>query len=632
MNTRMKRIYYNCEITNQTTKSRDANFSTTLLTPIVEDPQNYNLSVNRFRIPLNSIPLTLNNIPFNQWQVALSYNGVYKSEFVPQYNQSFKNIYNPVVVTRAGTIETWDSMQTMNVTRTVNLSSGSIVPPGEFRNIFLDYSGNLYYLNASAKSITVYNGNTGALITTLNCQNYALSGETINFINAFGCDPRNGNLYFAYWPGGAVGTVSYRIVELLQQSGSTWSSSNNFYMIDVDPFVYSDFTPSSICVDLKLNYLMVAYTNNTGGLLWGIINGFQLQVASVTQKLIYPTSSWTNDSVSTDTYYNFQLISNETGTYAYAMKGTFATDDNSILAITYPPGSNTLKFIGKSPMTLDRSYGLLGFDDENNLLIGNVADYKAFNLTNGTISYLFLPDISVNYPLVISTGHIKTGNEIVEAGDYPLYYYQDFLTQINNAFQFAFDKLAGLPIVVQSPPLVMFDGTTKLFYISCENGYTSPDITIEMNSTLFNMFKFPSVPTLSEDPNYAGFRSIFTINTSDTGTAFKIYQEASSISAFWDLARILLVTSKIPVRGDIEGINSSVNIVTDVVPDTTVLTPNDILVYQPTVLRWYNLDSNIPLRDINIQFYYGNKDGTIYPMVLFSNEYASIKLEFAQVT
>jgi hypothetical protein len=85
------------------------------------------------------------------------------------------------------------------------------------------------------------------------------------------------------------------------------------------------------------------------------------------------------------------------------------------------------------------------------------------------------------------------------------------------------------------------------------------------------------------------------------------------------------------VNGDIEGTNTSVNLITDIVPDTSSLTPDDIVVYQPTVLRNYNLDSNVPLRDLDLQFYYGCKDGSIHKVELLSGEYASVKLEFEQV-
>src|SRR5207249_2278870 len=91
-------------------------------------------------------------------------------------------------------------------------------------------------------------------------------------------------------------------------------------------------------------------------------------------------------------------------------------------------------------------------------------------------------------------------------------------------------------------------------------------------------------------------------STSDTPEYVSVNQESSTMYKFWDLVRVMLVTSKIPVKGDIEGKNSSVNLLTDVVPDTTTLTPDSILIYQPSILRDYNLDSNIPLRFIDIQF------------------------------
>ena len=72
------------------------------------------------------------------------------------------------------------------------------------------------------------------------------------------------------------------------------------------------------------------------------------------------------------------------------------------------------------------------------------------------------------------------------------------------------------------------------------------------------------------------------------------------------------------------------NLITDVVPDVDTLSPNGLLIYQPTVLRWYNLYSNNPLKDINISFWYGTKDGSIKKVYLTPGEYASCKIEFEQ--
>ena len=192
----------------------------------------------------------------------------------------------------------------------------------------------------------------------------------------------------------------------------------------------------------------------------------------------------------------------------------------------------------------------------------------------------------------------------------------------------------------QEAPRVIFNPETKLFSIVCEGYYLEQvpgelKYQVGMNPALWNMFLFPG--NLSPGGSFRFMlieNDLYNMTYTSGGTTpayVSANQEATTIFKFYDLVRILVVTSKIPVNGDVEGTNTSVNLITDIVPDTTTLTPDSIIVYQPTVLRNYNLESNVPLRYLDIAFYYGSKDGTVHKVKLLPNEYCSIKLEFEQV-
>ena len=91
MNTQQtKREYFNAEITNTTQTNVLAKYETTLLKPLISTTQGWDLCINRFRLPLSGIPLSVKNIPFQQWEVSLGFknNGswTYSSAYVPQYN------------------------------------------------------------------------------------------------------------------------------------------------------------------------------------------------------------------------------------------------------------------------------------------------------------------------------------------------------------------------------------------------------------------------------------------------------------------------------------------------------------------------------------------------------------------
>ena len=63
---RMKKIYYNCEIINQSSSPVDAKYEVGLLKPLLENPLKYNINVNRFRLPLNGVPLSRKNNSIRQ--------------------------------------------------------------------------------------------------------------------------------------------------------------------------------------------------------------------------------------------------------------------------------------------------------------------------------------------------------------------------------------------------------------------------------------------------------------------------------------------------------------------------------------------------------------------------------------
>ena len=63
---RTERIYFNVEITNQSNVNVQAKADIVLQKPLFREPQRYDLCINRFRLPLNGIPLTRDNIPFQQ--------------------------------------------------------------------------------------------------------------------------------------------------------------------------------------------------------------------------------------------------------------------------------------------------------------------------------------------------------------------------------------------------------------------------------------------------------------------------------------------------------------------------------------------------------------------------------------
>ena len=88
-----QREYFNATYFNNSGQNQIAKYDTTLLKPFFPNPDQWKLAINRMRIPLSGIPLTKNNIPFEQWQVGLYYqttssgqNAEQSIKYVPQFN------------------------------------------------------------------------------------------------------------------------------------------------------------------------------------------------------------------------------------------------------------------------------------------------------------------------------------------------------------------------------------------------------------------------------------------------------------------------------------------------------------------------------------------------------------------
>lgn len=66
--------YYNFQYVNSSDQNVVAQKSDTTLIELFKNPDNYLVNIQRFEIDTRGLPLTNNNIPFEQWQISLGYN------------------------------------------------------------------------------------------------------------------------------------------------------------------------------------------------------------------------------------------------------------------------------------------------------------------------------------------------------------------------------------------------------------------------------------------------------------------------------------------------------------------------------------------------------------------------------
>jgi hypothetical protein len=625
-----QREYFNASYFNNSGNTQIAKYDTTLLKPFFEDPDKWKLAINRMRIPLSGIPLTKNNIPRRQWQVGLSYQPTQSTQLVSDVE--YVKQYNGVPVT----------VQTLNVASTTNISI--------YDNTFTDQFSSVNFVanNLGTFLIPAYdniNGGTlyyGQSVNVVESEGIFIisssTGQTLQNIPnptalypdgvtpySMCVNPANGDLFVVYDP--ADPNLPSIIIQY-QRTNNTWTQIFTYPMPpgNTDGIISSNFFSNRI--------YFIGFNTNTD-----VTNLYYFNVGSTTLNTVLAIDADGSNAF---------LTSN--GQYLY----TYTTNANNISSFTSYTVSGTNLVVNANvtlPSALQPIYDVFpsfGFDNSGNSLLNFANGNKQAYNSQGIFQYNFTPPSNA---VLIYPG-TSTGSEL-EGGLFDIFTYQQFLNKINDAFQLSFTNLKtslGASFIPTQAPRVVFDANTKLFSMICEGQYLTLDASgnniyqILINNTLWSKFLYPS----REVSPLAGFHSILLQNNginavAGTGSAtlpqyIYVQQEQSTIYAFYDLVRIIVGTTLIPVSGDGEGktfsntgftSNSAINMITDIVPDTTVLTPGSVLIYIPAgILRWYNLYAQQPFQRVDLILYYETKDGTIYPIQIVNGEFFSVKLEF----
>lgn len=264
-------------------------------------------------------------------------------------------------------------------------------------------------------------------------------------------------------------------------------------------------------------------------------------------------------------------------------------------------------------------------------LVTNGASANALNVYSATtlasITTLVYTEMSF-----IATA-CNTPALVPPAPNVTLYAYEDFLRPINAAFAAAFAvvKLAS-GFAPATAPRLEFDAAAKLFYLICEGGYAdATKYTISINGTLQSKLSMP----ITGLPVANGLNVIRVVNntgsTSLTNVLLRTYQEQQNLATWFDLTRIFVISRQgLAVNGDNELSNVNISAITDVVPDLDSLSVNASLVYQPSLLRTYNLVQTTNMMMLNVAIQYQTRDGIIHDLLIAPGDWWNVKLQFIQ--
>jgi hypothetical protein len=624
-----QREYFNATYFNNSGQNQIARYDTTLLKPFFNDPDKWKLAINRMRVPLSGIPLTRNNIPFEQWEVGLYYQtdneGAGQQEdfqFVPQINPKVGPIYDYI------NLSTNFNSQDINIQPTFNVINESTIANINY-NIqpAFESSNNIktfYILDNDLVTVNVYQNNSNTAVATFSNPT-PISGQTFNNLAGF-CADLSGNFYYCYFNtvNGSSQTEYYINIQSFTRTGaSTWAIGLNY---NLSPnYVYTSLGDvNTMFVYNGVIYVYVDYPPNQQANPNTFFFAWNIGTAGIASDGQVTTNKWVS-------------LVDSNWIYRTDSAGTFTVSNGIIFNYTH------------QDVYCDR---FLGFDASGNLLIhrinqfGGEIGYQAFNAIYGVVVYSFTPTNGSYGMLENGVGTIP-----IDSGPADIFTYQAFLNQINLAFQTSFNNLKaqmGATFLPTEPPSIIYNAQTRLFNLIVEGQYLtlnsdgSNQYKILFNLQLWNNFYFPSN---AFSPNYQevilqnyGINAVYGTGSSTTPQFIYIQQEDSTIYAFYDLVRIIVGTTRIPVSGDGEGrtfsnngtvSNSSINMITDIVPDTTTLTPGSVLIYIPAgLLRWYNMYAQQPFDKIDLTLFYETKDGSIYPINVINGEFFSVKLEF----
>ncbi len=308
----------------------------------------------------------------------------------------------------------------------------------------------------------------------------------------------------------------------------------------------------------------------------------------------------------------------------------------------------------------------------------NMANYiragqSDVNLTNFsfTLSYngidsvqtflVYVPTITSRSSLIPTSPVPVTG--AIQTLYYFLYDYTLFLQICNTALQSAFASLSGLTSLPAGSlaPYFIYDPVTQLISLIVQaDNYdqgSSPYIQIWFNNLLLPFFH--AIPNSHPAGNLSnGKTNIFTVgdllNNSYTspvpsfGSALQMSQQYVSLG-YWNSFKSLLITTNtlpikpeaIPPAPSVQGAlesnlaSSNINtrlILTDFVPDllNNAGTYSTIATYTPgfSDYRLINMYTSQPIRQINLEIFWVDTYGNIFPIILYQGQTANIKLAF----
>jgi len=225
-----------------------------------------------------------------------------------------------------------------------------------------------------------------------------------------------------------------------------------------------------------------------------------------------------------------------------------------------------------------------------------------------------------------TTGNDFYGNTIWD--------YQEMIDIVNKTLSDAYNELKSLEpsMTPTEPPFITYDSVSKLLIWNIEKLYANTT-KVYFSNVLFIRY-FNSFQVYHPDPKIEyqmlckdNGNNSKTINNKDY---FSTYQEYVTINLWGSIKSILFETNTIPTSLEfLSGQNNITRqVLTDFLPTEEINNRSHIQYFPQGSLRFYDLNSNSPLRRIDLSLLWEDREGNVYPIYLQDNEKFTMKILF----
>jgi len=166
----VENVYYDCQNYNSTAGQVKCQSSDQLLYPLLKNSDNYNIALTKAKIPIDTVPLTMSNIPLKTYQITITDGQYTSSAYVPQINSNTNNyLYTssniPIIEKSQYTSTAVTPNSSQDFTSVVQTISQMLVD--DYENYYISGSNST---NGVTDTLYII-GQNGVLITTLTFNN-----------------------------------------------------------------------------------------------------------------------------------------------------------------------------------------------------------------------------------------------------------------------------------------------------------------------------------------------------------------------------------------------------------------------------------------------------------------------------